>query len=110
MNNSNSVLLRLFTTLMFLFCVGNVFAQTQNLSEKKEASLKTEQNTTSNEPKANFQVSISAAPQGNSLEAQIARAKYYQAQYTHEPATQAKYQIEIDMLEKKRLEEGTKKD
>jgi lipopolysaccharide export system protein LptA len=101
-----TILLKGTTMLVFLSCFGNVFAQTQNIGEKKELQSptpKVEENVQINAPKTQpsaekFQLTTKEEPQGNSLEAQIARAEFYKAQYAHDPATQAKYQKSIDML------------
>ena len=103
-----TILLKGTTMFVFFFYFGNVFAQSQKVEEKREVkppiqSLKVEGNEQLSAPKTqtsadNFQPISQGEPQGNTLEAQIARAEFYKAQYAHDPATQAKYQQNIDAL------------
>jgi len=87
----------------------NLFAQTnkslnepQNLTSKKAG----EKIEIAPAPES-FKLSTANEPKGNTLEAQIARAEFYKAQYAHDPATQAKYQQTIDALKKEQAKTST---
>jgi N-acetylmuramoyl-L-alanine amidase CwlA len=105
----------IMSVVLFLFG-SNLFAQAnhsvkeqKNLTEQSEESvskMETEKMTSSSE---SFKLSTVDEPQGNTLEAQIARAEFYKAQYAHEPATQAKYQQSIDALKKELAKTTTTK-
>ena len=93
---------------MCLFA-SNLFAQTnkssnepQNLTSKKEGE-KIEITPTTD----SFKLSTVNEPKGNTLDAQIARAEFYKAQYADDPATQAKYQQAIDVLKKEQAKTST---
>lgn len=116
MSKLTIILFKGATMLVFLFGFGNVFAQTQNVSKKENVSSQKQEVEKTNQLDAQtpqplaekFQITTTGEPQGNTLEAQIARAEFYKAQYAHDPATQAKYQQNIDRLKKELMDANTK--
>lgn len=81
----------------------------QQLPNKEETKALVGDGETNSNTKDAFRLSNAGVPQGNSIEEKIARAEFYKAQYSHEPATQAKYQQAIDALKKEQVKTSTTK-
>ena len=103
--------------IIFSFFFGShLLAQTSNSPKEQlippsklvgaSPNIETEKAVTSSET---FKLSTLSEPQGTNIEAQIARAEFYKAQYAHDAATQAKYQQSIEALKKELAKNATSK-
>lgn len=80
------------------------------ITQEATAQIKTDKAESTEAGAVHFQINQKGAPEGASLDAQIARAEFYKAQYPNDVATQAKYQETIDELKKQKLTPSTKQD
>ncbi len=100
------LLQNIFLASCLLLIAGTVEAQAQSVAKEPTQTINTDVTNTATP----VQTTAKGEPQGNTLEARIAKAEFYKAQYPNDPLTQAKYQQAIDALKQEVVKSSPKKD